>query len=115
MRLHCVDMKGTMDMEVGLVVPDALPGDDRVRPGILPAGEYATLTYRDHAVRANRALIEWTAEQGLTFDRDITPEGDVFASRCELWVTDPRAERRKTQRHVQLDILIRSDTENGAS
>ena len=114
MRLHLVDMKGIMGIEVGLVVPEPLPGDDRVQPGVIPAGEYATLTYRGEDVRSNGHLIDWVADQGREFDRERTPEGDVFASRCEFWATDPRTEPRKKQRFVQLDFLIRPDPANGA-
>ena len=113
MRLHLVDMKGIMEIEVGLIVPEPLKGDQRVRPGVIPAGEYATLTYRGEDVRSNGHLIDWVTEQGLEFDRDRTPEGDAFASRCEIWVTDPRTERRKKQRFVQLDFLIRSGPATG--
>ena len=84
-----------------------LKGDARVRPGVLPAGEYATLTYRGQDVRSNGHLIDWVAEQGREFDRDRTPEGDAFASRCEFWATDPRAEKRKKQRYVRLEFLLR--------
>ena len=107
MRLHLVDMKGIMEIEVGLVVPKVLKGDQRVCPGVIPAGKYATMTYRGEDVRSNGRLIDWVAEQGLEFHRERTPEGDVFESRCEIWATDPRTERRKKQRFVQLDFLIR--------
>jgi hypothetical protein len=114
MRLHLVDMKGVMEIEVGLVVPDPLMGDERVRPGVIPAGEYATLTYRGEDVRSNGHLITWVAEQGREFDRDRTPAGDAFASRCEIWATDPRTEPRKKQRFVQLDFLVRSGPATGS-
>jgi hypothetical protein len=107
MRLHLVDMKGIMEIEVGLVVPEPLMGDQRVRPEVIPAGEYATMTYRGEDVRSNGRLIDWVAEQGREFHRDRTPKGDVFASRCEFWATDPRTEPRKKQRFVQLDFLVR--------
>ena len=115
MRLHLVDMKGIMEIEVGLVVSEPLPGDARVRPGVLPAGDYATLTYRGQDVASNGVLIDWVAEQNLEFDRDRTPEGDAFACRCEFWATDPRTERLKKQRFVQLDFLIRSGAVTGGT
>src|SRR5215475_6530035 len=34
LRLHVVDMDGPMDIEVGAVTPDPLPGDARVRAGV---------------------------------------------------------------------------------
>jgi hypothetical protein len=107
LRLHVIDMEGPMDLEVGATVVGALAVDDRVRPGVLPAGRYATLTYRDHSMRANRALIEWAAANYIAFDRENVPEGDRFACRYELYLTDPRTEPRKTRWTVQLNFLTR--------
>src|SRR5437773_11206707 len=42
LRLHVVDMSGSMDIEVGVTTAERVAGDDRVRPGVLPAGHYAT-------------------------------------------------------------------------
>ncbi|TDU83347.1 effector-binding domain-containing protein [Kribbella voronezhensis] len=106
LRLHVIDMSGPMDLEVGVVTPGPLAGDDRVRPAVLPAGRYATLTYRNHSLRANRALIEWSAAQNLTFDRRDTAEGDAFACRYEAFRTDPRTEPRKTKWIVELNFRI---------
>jgi len=78
--------------------------NDRVRPGVLPAGDYATKNYRDHARRANRALIEWAAANGVAFDREDDPAGDRFACRYEAYMTDPRTEPRKTKWVVELNI-----------
>ena len=106
LRLHVIDMSGPMDVEVGVITPGALAGDARVRPGTLPAGRYATLTYRDHSLRANRALIEWAADHDLAFDRSESPEGDHFACRYEAFLTDPRTEPRKTKWAVELNFRV---------
>ncbi|RZU18525.1 effector-binding domain-containing protein [Kribbella rubisoli] len=106
LRLHVIDMAGPMDLEVGMMTPEALPGDDRVRPATLPAGRYATLTYRNHSMRANRALLDWVADQQLVLDRREVPEGDLFACRYEAFRTDPRTEPRKTKWEVELDFRL---------
>lgn len=106
LRLHVIDMDGPMDLAVGVITPAPLPGDDRVRPAALPAGRYASLTYRNHALRANRALIDWAREQGLPFDRADAAEGDRFGCRYEAYRTDPRTERRKTRWEVELNIRL---------
>jgi len=106
MRLHVVDMAGIMDIEVG-VESDAAASDDRVRPGTLPAGRYALLDYRSTSLAANGMLRDWVAEQGLELDLRDTAAGEVFAARCEVYVTDPRTERRKTQWVVQLAFLLK--------
>jgi effector-binding domain-containing protein len=106
LRLHVIDMEGPMDLEVGVVTTRELGGDDRVRPGVLPAGGYATLTYVDHARRANKALIDWARENGVAFDRWDEPGGDAFACRYEAYITDPRREPRKTKWEVELNIRV---------
>lgn len=106
LRLRVIDMEGPMDLEVGVITTTALEGDDRVRPGVLPAGGYATLTYVDHARRANKALIEWARDNGVAFDRWDDPSGDAFACRYEAYLTDPRTEPRKTKWQVELNMRV---------
>jgi effector-binding domain-containing protein len=106
LRLHVIDMEGPMDLEVGVVTKTAPQGDDRVRPGVLAAGRYATLTYVDHAMRANNALIEWAGDNGVAFARREEPSGDAFACRYEAYITDPRTEPRKTKWEVELNISV---------
>ena len=106
LRLHVIDMNGPMDLEVGVTTSGPLAGDDRVRPAVLPAGRYATLTYRNHSLRANRALLDWAGAEALSLDRRDTPEGDLFGCRYELFRTDPRKEPRKTKWQVELNIRL---------
>jgi effector-binding domain-containing protein len=106
LRLNVIDMNGPMDLEVGAITPERRDGDDRVRPGVLPAGNYATLTYRDHSMRANKALLEWIKDNGVTLDRRDEPEGDRFGCRYEAYVTDPRTEPRKTKWQVELNMRV---------
>jgi hypothetical protein len=95
-----------MNLEVGYLTLEALAGDARVQPGVLPAGRYATLTYKDHAMRANRALIEWSRDNELAFDRQDVSEGDLFGCRYEAYRTDPKVEPRKTKWEVELAIKL---------
>lgn len=105
-RLHVIDMDGPMDLEVGYLTREPLPGDGRVQPGVLPAGRYATLTYKDHALRANGALIDWARDNELAFDRREVSDGDLFACRYEAYRTDPKVEPRKTKWDVELAIKL---------
>jgi len=104
LRLNVVDMEGIMDIEVG-VTAVVHPGDERVRPRSMPAGNYATLSYRDHSLRANKMLLGWARESDLRLDVSTEVDGDHFACRAELYVTDPRTERKKTRWIVQLLML----------
>ena len=85
---------------------ERLAGDGRVRPAVLPAGSYVTLTYRNHALRANRALLEWAGENKAVLDRCDVAAGDAFACRYEAYLTDPRTEPRKTTWEVELNIRV---------
>lgn len=105
-RLHVVDMDGPMHVEVGVVTDVAVQGDGRVRPGVLPAGRYATLTHVNHGRRANGALRDWAHEQGLALDCTAGPDGERFGCRYEAYLTDPRSERRKTRWRTELAIRL---------
>ena len=108
-RLHVVDMAGDMDIEVGAVTAEPIAGDDRMRPGVLPAGSYATLIYINHGRQANGLLIDWVRAQGLPFDVETGPAGDEFACRYEAYLTDPRTERLKKRWHTELAIRLAGD------
>lgn len=103
-RLHVIDMQGPRDLEVGVFTTTALECDDRVQPGVLPTGGYATLSYADHAVPANKALIEWACDNGVAFERWDAPGGDAFACRYDADITDPRTEPRETKWEVELNM-----------
>lgn len=107
LRLRVVNMSDLMDIEVG-VVGESDADDGRVEAGVIPAGEYAVLAYRAKSLAANRALHSWVREHGLELDTQPHPRGEAFASRCELYLTDPRTEPRKTRWIVELAFLTRS-------
>ena len=106
LRYHVVDMAGAMDVEVACVVPERADGDDRVVLGSLPAGTYAALEYTRFAMRANKALIQWARDQGVTWDRWDDPAGDAFRCRYEAYLTDPRGEPRRSAWRVELAIRV---------
>lgn len=106
LRLHVVDMTGLMDIEVG-VESDAATTDRRVKSAVIPAGRYALLEYRSTSLPANRLLLKWMRDEGLEVNSRRSSEGEAFAARCEIYITDPRTERRKKSWVVQLAFLLR--------
>lgn len=56
---------------------------------------------------ANRALHRWVEDQGLVLDTRPHPAGEEFASRCEIYRTDPRVDKRKSRWVVELAFLTR--------
>jgi hypothetical protein len=106
-RLLVVDMNGPMGIEVGALTDrpvEDVPG--RIRGGVLPGGDYATMTYVGHGRRANGALLDWIRAQGLTMDVVEDPAGDRFGCRYEAYLTDPRTERMKTRWRIELAIRL---------
>lgn len=103
LRLHVVDMAADMDIEVGVMGLTA-DGDDRVRPGSVPNGDYALLAYRGSSLQANRMLQAWVGETEHRFDTD--PSSGAWAGRFEILRTDPRLERLKTAWTVELAFLL---------
>ena len=94
LRYYVIDMEGSMDLEIGVPVNAPIEGDDRVKAGVLPAGEYASLVYTNarRGYAGNKALVEWARDKGLKWDRWDDPNGDAFASRYESFLTDPADE-----------------------
>ena len=109
LRYHVIDMKGLMDVEAGFVVTPQPIRDERVTSGVLPAGRYAHLTYSRYALRGNQALSIWIKEQQLEADREDTSKGERFGCRYEAYLTDYRAEPRKTKWQVDLAIRLRDE------
>jgi DNA gyrase inhibitor GyrI len=94
-RYLTVEMPERVDVEVG--VPTAAPLDpgDGLMAGTLPAGDYATLTYRgapSGLVRATAVLLEWGAREGVTWDVAPTEAGERWGARLEIYRTDPAVE-----------------------
>jgi effector-binding domain-containing protein len=94
-KYNVIDMAAKLEIEAGVPVAAAVAGDDRVVTGVLPAGRYATLTHVGHPselVTATGALLDWAAEQGLTFDVTPGDDGEQWACRLENYLTDPSQE-----------------------
>ncbi|MBX3064646.1 MAG: GyrI-like domain-containing protein [Anaerolineae bacterium] len=106
LRYHVINMEGEMDIEVGIPVAEALPGNGRVRLGVLPAGRYASLIYINNGYTGNGALTRWGIENGLAFDQWADPKGTAFKSRYEAYLTDPKIQPLKTKWEVEVAIKL---------
>jgi effector-binding domain-containing protein len=105
LRYQVIDMNGPMDIEVGFFVAQQLPGNERIKPGVLPAGRYACLTYSGSGLKGNKALIEWASTNGIAWDRWDDPSGDGFRCRYEAFPVQVGLVPRKTQ-NVDLAIKV---------
>ena len=102
---HC-DMQDIMQVEVGLLTNSGLPGEGRIKPGLLPKGRYATLVYRGNGLRGNQALMKWARDHGVKFDPIDAGLAESYVCRYEAYLTDYRVESRKLLWDVELSIKI---------
>ena len=109
LRLNVVNMAGSMDVEAGVITALSLPGEGRIRSGVIPGGMYATLTHRNHSVRANKFLLDWVDTHKIRLDRKVELAGDRFKCRYERVLSDVTNEPRRTRWLVQLNVLIVDD------
>ncbi|SLN27605.1 GyrI-like domain-containing protein [Oceanibacterium hippocampi] len=94
-KYDVVDMARSLQMEFGIVTAAPVEGDGRVVAGTLPAGQFASVVYTGSYADlydVNAALIGWARERGFTWDSQATPEGERFACRLEIYLTDPALE-----------------------
>lgn len=105
LRYHVIDMDGPMDIEVGFMVSKHLPSDKRIQPGVLPAGNYANLTYSGSGLKGNKALIEWARDNNVAWDRWDEASGDAFRCRYEAFTQADMLRPRKTK-GVDLAIKV---------
>lgn len=107
-RYHAIDMESELDVELGVPVATTAPGDERVRPGVLPSGRYAALVYTgvENGVAANAALLDWGAGRGLAWDTYASPDGDGFGARLESFLTDPDEEPDMAKWETEVAIRL---------
>ena len=109
LRYYLTDMKGMMDVEVGLMTNSGLVGQGRIKSGSLPKGRYATLVYSGNGLRGNQALMKWGKDHGITFDPLVVGEAESYTCRYEAYLTDYRTEPRKLLWKIELSIKIADD------
>lgn len=108
-KYNVIDMARELEMEAGVPIAAAATGDDQVVAGVLPAGRYATLTHVGHPselMAATKALLDWAAEQGLTWDVTPSEDGDRWACRLENYLTDPEQQPDMSKWVTQLAFKL---------
>ena len=108
-KYNVIDMARELEMEAGVPIATAIGGNDQMVAGVLPAGRYATLTHVGHPselMAATKVLLDWAAEQGLTWDVAPGAEGDLWACRLENYLTDPSQEPDMSKWVTQLAFKL---------
>jgi effector-binding domain-containing protein len=107
MRYHVINMPGTMDVELGVPVAQAMQGDGHIAAGVIPAGRYASLVYTGlDGIAGNAALIGWARDNNIQWDRWDDPNGDAFRSRVEYYITDPAEEPDHNKWETEVAIKV---------
>jgi effector-binding domain-containing protein len=108
-KYNVIDMDRELEMEAGVPLATATSGDDQMVAAVLPAGRYATFTHVGHPselMAATKALLDWAAEQGLTWDVTPSDDGDRWACRLENYLTDPDQEPDMSKWVTQLAFKL---------
>ena len=114
-RFIKVDMERGLDIEIGLPVAKAVAGDGQVKPGVLPAGRYVSLTHFGNysgLVAPNAHLQEWARARGLTWKMNKTKTGEEWAGRVEFYNTDPGKEPNPDKWETEILYLVTDSQRN---
>ena len=91
-RYRVIDMSADLVIEAGVPVAERFDVAEPLFTDNLPGGRYATVSHVGHPtelVGVTARLLDWAAEQGLTWDMEPTPTGEVWGCRLELLMTNP--------------------------
>ena len=109
LKYNVIDMARDLEIDNGVPVAAPVEGDAEVIAGVLPAGRYATLTHVGHPselMAATKALLDWAAAQGLTWDMSPSADGERWGSRLEMYLSDPREEPDMSKWVTQLAFRL---------
>jgi effector-binding domain-containing protein len=94
-RYRVIDMSADLVVEAGIPVAHPVDAPAPLFADTLPAGRYATLTHVGHPdelMGVTAKLLDWARSQGLDWDLQPTPTGEVWGCRLEVLMTDPARE-----------------------
>lgn len=92
-RYYDIAMPVKMEVEIGFFVkPGLSQDDDRVSIGEMPAGRYLNTRYTGHydgLMDATACVVGFARQKGIQWDSWETQDGEGFAARFELYISDP--------------------------
>jgi len=108
-RYLVVDMERELLVEVGVPVASGVEGDGEIRPGMLPAGRFATMTHTGAPytlAAATATLLDWAQAQGLAWDVSRTEKGEHWGCRVEFYLTNPADQPDASKWQTQLAFRL---------
>jgi effector-binding domain-containing protein len=119
LKYNVIDMMRQLEIDNGVPVAAPVEGDGAVAggpgqlntviAGVIPAGRYATAMHVGHPselMEATKALLDWAAGQGLTWDMSPDANGERWGGRLEIYLTDPREEPDMSKWVTQLAFRL---------
>jgi effector-binding domain-containing protein len=109
LKYNVIDMMRQLEIDNGVPVAAPVDGGGDVIAGVLPAGRYATVTHVGHPselMGVTKALLDWAAGQGLTWDMSPGEAGERWGSRLEIYLTNPREEPDMSKWVTQLAFRL---------
>jgi len=109
-RYLTTDMSKKLDIDVGFVIDQAVPGDERITVDVLPAGQYATLLYTGPykgkgIYKATVAILEWAKQNQIVWDTTVKEDAEWWAGRVEWYLSDPAIEADTHKYRTELAFL----------
>ena len=111
-RYLTTDMSRKLDIDVGFAVNTHVAGNNRIVSGVLPAGQYATLSYtgpyRGKGIfKTNVAMMEWAKENGVTWNTTTRDGVEWWNGRVEWYLTDPKKEANTKKYQAELAVMVK--------
>ena len=94
-RYRVIDMSADLVVEAGIPLTSRIDVAAPMFVDSLPGGRYATVTHVGHPgelMAVTARLLDWGNDQGLAWDMEPTPTGEVWGCRLEMLMTDPAEE-----------------------
>ncbi|MBM2623704.1 GyrI-like domain-containing protein [Actinoplanes sp. LDG1-06] len=94
-RYRVIDMSADLVVEAGIPITAPVEVASPMFVEMLPAGRYATVTHVGHPdelMAVTARLLDWARDQGLAFDMQPTPTGEVWGCRLEVLMSNPAEE-----------------------
>jgi effector-binding domain-containing protein len=115
-RYRVVDADGEpLELELAAPVAGDVPGDERVRADVLPAGHYVTYLhvgpFRSETATdiadARNAMLAWAWANNVALDRRETDRGSEPGCYVEHYRSDPRTEPDFSKWETELAYAVR--------
>ncbi|AGL19466.1 GyrI-like domain-containing protein [Actinoplanes sp. N902-109] len=91
-RYRGIHMTAELLVDAGIPLAEPIEVDEPTFLDVLPAGRYATVTHVGHPdelMGVTAGLLDWAQHEGLEWDMTPTPDGEEWAARLEVLMTNP--------------------------